>query len=125
MSTTTTWPLTIAVDDLPPSPNRRIAWQARRRILKPLVDAVVLQCRALGLPQPLQHAHVVTTLIHRRPPLRDWHNCVSSLKEIVDARVTAGLIVSDAPGHLTLEIVQVIGPRRGLTLEVRPLEVEP
>jgi hypothetical protein len=73
------WPITIEVDDLPPSPNRRMHWHARRRVVKPLIDAVVLQCRALGLSQPLERAHVVATLVHRRPPLRDWDNSVSSL----------------------------------------------
>lgn len=124
MSTTTRWPITITVAGLPPSPNRRMAWQARRRIVKPLVDAVVLQCRALGLPRPLEYAHVVATLVHRRGPLRDWDNSVSSLKEIVDGLVTGGLIASDAPDHLQLEVVQVLGPSRGLTLEIWPLEVQ-
>jgi hypothetical protein len=100
-------------------------WHARRRVVKPLVDAVVLQCRALGLPQPLERAHVVATLIHHRPPLRDWDNSVSSLKEIVDALITGGLIVSDAPEHFTMAVVQVLGPHRCLTLEVWPLEVAP
>jgi hypothetical protein len=53
---TTTWPLTIEVGGLPPSPNRRMAWQKRRRITRPLVDAVVLQARALGLERPLERA---------------------------------------------------------------------
>jgi hypothetical protein len=68
------WPATISVPDLPPSPNRRMHWHARGRVVKPLVDAVVLQCCALGLPQPLERGHMVATLVHQRPPLRDWDN---------------------------------------------------
>ena len=34
------WPLRIEVDDLPPSPNRRMHWATRRRLVKPLADAV-------------------------------------------------------------------------------------
>ena len=34
------WPLRIEVDDLPPSPNRRMQWASRRRLVKPLADAV-------------------------------------------------------------------------------------
>jgi hypothetical protein len=44
----------------------------------------------------------VATLIHRRPPPRDWGNCVASLKECIDGLVTGGLIVSDAPDHVRL-----------------------
>jgi hypothetical protein len=85
-------------------PNRRRRWQARRRIVKPMADAVAWQARALGLPRPLERAHVVATMVHRRPPLRDWDNYVSSLKEVVDALVTGSLIVSDTPAHLQLEV---------------------
>jgi hypothetical protein len=56
------WSLTIEVGGMPPSPNRRTTWQARRRIVKPIADAVA-------------------TLVHRRPPLRDYDNAVASLKE--------------------------------------------
>jgi hypothetical protein len=122
------WPLRIEVNDLPPSPNRRMHWACRRRILKPLVDSIAWQARAArqGLPgkQPLQHAHVVAKMVHRKPPLRDWDNCVSSLKECIDALIVGQLLVDDGPEHLTLAVVQVLGPRRGLTLEIWPLEVQ-
>jgi hypothetical protein len=36
------------------------------------------------------------------------------------ALVTGHLLVSDAPEHLQLEVVQVFGPQRGLVLEVSP-----
>src|SRR3989440_12593065 len=71
-------PWTITVDDLPPSPNRRLHWACRRRLVKPLADPVAWQARAVGLPQPLEHAHVVAKLVHSRPPLRDWDNAVST-----------------------------------------------
>jgi hypothetical protein len=74
-----------------------MAWQARRRLVRPLVDAVVLQARALRLPQPLERAHVVATLVHQRGPLRDFDNAVASFKEVLDALITGGLLVSDAP----------------------------
>jgi hypothetical protein len=119
------WPLRITVDDLPPSPNRRMHWACRRHLVKPLADAVAWQARAVGLPQPLQHAHVVAKLVHRKPPLRDFDNAVASLKECVDALITGGLIVSDGPEHLTMGVVQVLGTQRGLTLEVWPLDVQP
>src|SRR5437763_11066439 len=125
MSTTASWPLRIEIDDLPPSPNRRMHWGTRRRITRPLAESVAWQARAVGLPEPLEHAHVVAKMVHRRPPLRDWDNCVSSLKECIDALITGGLIVSDAPEHFTMAVVQVLGPHRGLTLEIWPLEVEP
>jgi hypothetical protein len=111
---------TISVPGLPPSPNRRMNWQARRRITRPLVDAVVVQARALGLPQPLERARVVATLVHRRPPLRDFDNAVASLKEVVDALVCAGVVVSDAPAHLKLDVVQLLGRERGVVLEIWP-----
>jgi hypothetical protein len=99
-----------------------MAWQARRRVVKPLADAVAWQARAIGLPQPLERAQVVATLVHRRPPLRDFDNAVASLKEVVDALITGGLIVSDAPEHLKLDVVQVLGPERSVTIEVWPQE---
>jgi Holliday junction resolvase RusA-like endonuclease len=122
MSTTTTWPLTIEVAGLPPSPNRRMNWQAGRRIVKPMADTVAWQARAIGLPRPLERAHVVATLTYQRGPVRDWDNCVSSLKEVADALVTGGLLVSDAPAHLQLEVVQVVGRERGVLLEVCPAQ---
>jgi hypothetical protein len=98
-----------------------MAWQARRRLVRPLVDAVVLQARALRLPQPLECAHVVATLVHQRGPLRDYDNATASIKELVDAPITGGLIVDDGPEHMQLEVVQVLGPQRGVILEVSPL----
>jgi hypothetical protein len=62
----------------------------------------------------------VATLVHRRPPLRDFDNAVASLKEVVDALITGGLICSDAPEHLKLEVVQVYGAQPGVTIEVWP-----
>jgi hypothetical protein len=50
---------------------------------------------------------------------------VASLKECIDALITGGLIVSDAPEHFTMAVAQVLGPHRGLTLEIWPLEVQP
>jgi hypothetical protein len=47
------------------------------------------------------------------------------LKEVLDGLVVGGLLVDDGPAHLTLGVVQVLGPQRGLTLEIWPLEVEP
>jgi hypothetical protein len=64
---------------------------------------------------------VVATLVHSRPPLRDFDNAVASLKEVIDALITGGLIVSDAPGHLKLDVVQVVGRERGVVLEIWPL----
>ena len=66
----------------------------------------------------------LATLVHRRPPLRDFDNAVASLKEVVDALITGGLIVSDAPKHLKLDVVQVLGPKRGVTIEVWPADVD-
>jgi hypothetical protein len=110
----------IGVHDLPPSPNRRMSWQARRRIIRPLADAVAWQARALGLPRPLERAQVVVTLVHRRPPLRDFDNAVASLKEVIDALITGGLIVSDAPAHLHSQVVHAFGPERGVCIEIWP-----
>jgi hypothetical protein len=102
-----------------------MAWQKRRRLVRPLADAVAWQARALAaqLPdrQPLQRARVVATLIHRRGPMRDFDNSVSSLKETLDSLVTGGLLVSDAPGHLELEVVQTVGPECGVRFEIWPL----
>ena len=118
-------PWTITVDDLPPSPNRRLHWACRRRLVKPLADAVAWQARAIGLPQPLEHAHVVAKLVHTRLPLRDFDNAVASLKEVLDGLVVGGVLVDDGAEHLTLGVVQVLGPHRCLSLEVWPLEIEP
>jgi hypothetical protein len=46
MSITTTWPLRIEVDDLPPSPNRRMHWGTRRRLVKPDDDAAQMYALA-------------------------------------------------------------------------------
>jgi Holliday junction resolvase RusA-like endonuclease len=124
MSTTAsrTWPLTIEVGGLPPSSNRRIAWQARRRIVRPLADAVVLQARALGLPRLLERARVQFTLIHTRGRLRDADNAQSSCKELLDALVHAGVLVDDGPDYVELVgIVQVYGAQAGVTIEVWPV----
>src|ERR671938_20879 len=121
--TAATWPLCITVNDLPPSPNRRMAWQKRRRIVKPLADSVAWQARAIGLPQPLQRARVQFTLIHARGPLRDADNAQSSCKELLDALVRGGMLVDDGPDHVELAaIVQVYGARAGVTIEVWPCE---
>jgi hypothetical protein len=122
MSTTTSWPFTIQVAGLPPSPNRRMTWQKRRRLVQPLADAVAWQARTFGLPRPLEQAHMVATLVHLRPPLRDFDNAVASLKEVLDALISGGLIASDAPAHLQLDVVQVLGPERGVVLEIWPAE---
>jgi hypothetical protein len=81
---------------------------------------VAWQARAFGLPQPLEHVRVVVTLVHRRPPLRDFDNAVSSLKELIDALITSGLILSAAPAHLQLEVVQTFGRERGVLLQIGP-----
>src|SRR2546423_7296536 len=91
------WPATISVAGLPPSPNRRMAWQARRRIVKPLADAVAWQGKALGLEHPLERARVQFTLIHSRGRLRDADNAQSSCKELLDALVRGGVLVDDGP----------------------------
>jgi hypothetical protein len=52
------WPLRITIGDLPPSPNRRMSWQARWRMVKPLAESVAWQARTSGLPRPLERAHV-------------------------------------------------------------------
>jgi hypothetical protein len=72
-----------------------------------------------------QDAHVVAKLTFSRPPLRDCDNAYSSLKEVIDVLVTSGLLADDSPAHLTLGVVQVLGPHRGLTLEIWPWEVAP
>jgi hypothetical protein len=64
-------------------------------------------------------------MVHTRRPLRDFDNAVASLKECLDGLVTGGLLVDDGPEHLTMGVVQVLGPQRGLTLEVWPLDVQP
>jgi hypothetical protein len=38
-----------------------------------------------------------------RPQQRDPDNCVSSLKEIVDAVVRAGVVVDDGPGRMRIQ----------------------
>ena len=115
------WPATIEVGGLPPSPNRRMAWQKRRRLVQPLADAVAWQARALGLPRPLERARVQFTLIHTRGPLRDADNAQSSCKELLDGLVRGGLLVDDGPDHVELAgIVQVFGPQLGVTIEVWP-----
>jgi Holliday junction resolvase RusA-like endonuclease len=122
-ATARSWPLTITVAGLPPSPNRRMAWQARRRLVKPLVDAVVLQCRTLGLEQPLARARVQFTLIHTRGRLRDADNAQSSCKLLLDALVLGGLLVDDGPDHVALvAIVQVYGVLPCVTIEVWPAQ---
>ena len=113
------------IDDLPPSPNRRMHWACRRRLVKPLADAVAWQARAvaIGLPErkPLEHAHVIAKLTFSQPPLRDFDNATASLKECINGLVVGGLLVDDSPAHLTLGVVQVLGPHKGLTLEIWPL----
>jgi hypothetical protein len=64
----------------------------------------------------------VATLVHRRPPVRDFDNAVSSLKELIDALITGSLIASHAPAHLRLEVVQAFGRERGVLLEFWPAQ---
>jgi Holliday junction resolvase RusA-like endonuclease len=121
MSTITTWPITIEVAGLPPRPNRRTAWQKRRRLVQPLADAVAWQARALGGPHPLERARVQFTLIHTRGRLRDADNAQSSCKELLDALVRGGVLVDDGPDHVELvAIVQVFSAQPGVTIEVWP-----
>jgi hypothetical protein len=119
---TVTWPLCFTVPGLPPSPNRCVDGWARRRAAKPFVDAVLEQARAFGLPQPLVRSHLVVTLVHLQRPLRDYDNAIASIKELVDA-LKGILIVDDSPDHMELELVQVLGRERVLTMEVWPMEM--
>jgi hypothetical protein len=121
MSTATTWPITIEVDSLPPSPNRRMGWQKRWRLVQSLADAVAWQAKASRLPRPLERARVQLTLVHARGPLRDPDNAIASCKELLDALVRGGLLVDDGPDHVELAaLVQVLGARPAVCIEVWP-----
>lgn len=118
---------TIVVDGVhPPSANAllRMTWQQRRRLMRPLVDLVYLQARAQRPPQPYQRIRLVATFTYAgsRPQMRDDDSCVTSLKALIDCLVRGAIVVDDAPGCVHLEVVQVIGERRGLTLEVWPAD---
>jgi hypothetical protein len=98
-----------------------MAWQKRRRLVKPLADAVQLQARALGLERPLERGRVVFTLVYTRGPLRDADNAQASCKELLDALVRGGVLVDDGPEHVELAgIVQVFGAQSGVLIEVWP-----
>jgi hypothetical protein len=42
--------------------------------------------------------------------------------EVVDVLITGGLLVSDAPAHVPLEVVQVVGRERGMMLAGWPAQ---
>ena len=115
------WPLTIEIGGLPPSPNRKMGWQKRRRLVKPLADAVQLQARALGLERPSERGRVLFMLIYTPGPLREADNAQASCKELLDALVRGGVLVDDGPEHVELAgIVQVFGARSGVQIEEWP-----
>ena len=60
--------------------------------------------------------------MHARRPLRDYDNATASIKELVDA-LKGVLIVDDSPEHMHLELVQVLGRDRHVTIEVWPIEM--
>ncbi len=111
---------TVEVAGHPPGPNERLHGVERWRRCRPFRDAVAWQCRAIGLPAPLERAHVVATLVYDRRPFKDIDNAVAGLKPCLDGLVAGGLVADDGPEHLTLEVRQELGARRCIRLEVWP-----
>jgi hypothetical protein len=117
-------PWTIIIDGPhPPSPNQRLHALTRFRIVRPLAASAYWQARAPAPTQPYECIAVVATFVYprRRPQMRDPDKCISSLKEIADAVVRAGLVVDDGPGRIDLRLVQQIGERHRLVLEMMPM----
>jgi Holliday junction resolvase RusA-like endonuclease len=116
-------PLRITIEGAhPPSPNQRLHALTRFRVVRPLAASAYWQARALAPAQPYERVTLLARFVYprTRPQMRDPDNCVASLKEIVDAVVRAGLVVDDGPGRIDLQVVQQIGERRRLVLEVTP-----
>jgi len=110
----------IVVPGHPPGPNERLHGLQRHKRCKPLRDFVAWQCRAIGLPTPLERCHVVATLVYPDEQMRDIDNATASLKPLLDGLVVGRLIVDDGPDHLTLDVRQELGERRAVMLEIWP-----
>jgi Holliday junction resolvase RusA-like endonuclease len=97
----------------------------RHRVWKGFRDEVGWTARGLvnqnGSHPPFARAHV-KCIIHARSPRHffDHDNAHSVVKPLVDA-LKGVLIVDDDTRHIELEVVQSLGERRGVTLEVSEL----
>lgn len=84
-------------------------------------SAVAWQARAAHQGPPLERAKVTITLWRRGGLPRDDDSAVASVKAVIDGLTVAGggaLLVSDAPGHIELEVCQKVGAWRGVEIEV-------
>jgi Holliday junction resolvase RusA-like endonuclease len=113
--------LTVEVSGHPPSPNRRLCWQARRRLEQPYRDAISLQARSQYRGAPLERARVLVTFVyHSRRHVQDFDNLHARSKPLVDA--LRGIVtIDDSPRHVELVVRQQPGGVRAVRLEVWPL----
>jgi hypothetical protein len=120
MSTTAAAPWRFDVAGHPPGPNDRLSGPERWRRCRPFKESIGWQARTVGLPPPLERAHVVALLVYDRLPFKDIDNATAALKPCLDGLIAGGLLIDDAPAHLSLTVRQEIGQRRAVRLEVWP-----
>jgi hypothetical protein len=111
--------ITVPSHPLSANQRRRATWPQVYRAGKVFRDAVAWQARTLvvGAP-PLEHAHVVATLVYKRKPFRDPDSAVISCKELVDGLVCGGILVDDSADHMRLEVRQEVGLARRVELSI-------
>lgn len=107
------WPLSITIDGPhPPSPNARLHALTRFRLMRLLATAIYWQARARATAAVSAHrrrGHV--HLIRRCGRCARLHR--------------AGVVIDNAPGHVQVQVHQVVGERRRLVLEITPLDEAP
>lgn len=98
----------------------RLHWAARRKDRD--AWALEIQVAMRGVPKPPLFAatgfkHVTIHQVRRRK--FDHDNLTASCKHILDALVSAGLIVDDSPGWIALKVTQETGKehRTEITIE--------
>ena len=111
-----TW--TFTVDDLPDGPNTHQLWRIKHRRYAPIRDSLAWQVRAVRPQEPLQHVHVVVTLVRTSGPPRDPDNAVASVKGLLDGLVIGGLVVDDSAEHMSLGVRQERGTKRASRVHV-------
>jgi Holliday junction resolvase RusA-like endonuclease len=113
---------------LPPGANQRgrMHRMALYRSDRAWAERVAWELKALGLPGlPYARVWLRITLVSQRGVWRDPDNAVASCKGAIDGVVRAGVVASDDPAHVELEVWQQRGKQPAVIVEIMDLSASP
>lgn len=96
-----------------PNGQLRAGWQRRRKHAKRIEEMLALALAETTKEPPLERARIEYVRSYRGRPMDAEDNLRASLKPVLDALQRLGVIVSDAPEHLTLAASQTKRAGRG------------